>query len=73
MLRGIYTAAAGMLVQHAHNDVVANNLANASTPGFRRDRILVRSFPQLDLYRTPEGAPIGPLTAEAAVEEVVPT
>ena len=72
MLRGIYTAAAGMLVQHTHNDVVANNLANASTPGFRRDRILVRSFPQFDLYRTPEGAPVGSLTTGAAVDEVVP-
>lgn len=72
MLRGIYTAAAGMLVQHAHNDVVANNLANASTPGFRRDRVVVRSFPQLDLYRTPGGAPVGPLTTGAAVDEVAP-
>ncbi|GIX07887.1 MAG: hypothetical protein KatS3mg115_2290 [Candidatus Poribacteria bacterium] len=37
MLQGIYTAAAGMLANDAISEVIANNLANASTPGFRQD------------------------------------
>ncbi|MBM3214551.1 flagellar hook-basal body protein [Candidatus Poribacteria bacterium] len=37
MLQGIYTAASGMLAHDAISEVITNNLANASTPGFRQD------------------------------------
>ncbi|MDP7620211.1 MAG: flagellar hook-basal body protein [Dehalococcoidia bacterium] len=37
MLQGIYTAASGMLAHEAMSEVISNNLANASTPGFRQD------------------------------------
>jgi flagellar basal-body rod protein FlgG len=37
MLQGIYTAASGMMAHDAISDVIANNLANVSTPGFRQD------------------------------------
>ena len=36
MQYGIYTSAAGALAMESRLDVVANNLANADTPGFRR-------------------------------------
>jgi flagellar basal-body rod protein FlgG len=36
MIDGIYTATAGASVQIAKNDLIANNLANLSTSGFKR-------------------------------------
>ncbi|MBQ7151015.1 MAG: flagellar basal-body rod protein FlgF [Synergistaceae bacterium] len=36
MNRGIYSAAAGMLVQETNLDVVTNNLANVDSPGYKR-------------------------------------
>lgn len=37
MLYGLYLSAAGMLTQQHQVDVIANNMANASTTGFKRD------------------------------------
>jgi len=39
MNRGIYATATGMIAAQQWMDVVANNLANASTTGFKRDSI----------------------------------
>jgi flagellar basal-body rod protein FlgG len=39
MNRALYTAATGMEVQQQNVDNIANNLANASTTGFKRSRI----------------------------------
>jgi flagellar basal-body rod protein FlgF len=44
MLRGIYTSASGMLADQKRLDVVANNLANASTTGFKRDTTISKAF-----------------------------
>ncbi|MCL2415596.1 MAG: flagellar hook-basal body protein [Defluviitaleaceae bacterium] len=44
MLRGIYNSALGMNVQMQRMDVVANNLANADTIGFKRDSVITQSF-----------------------------
>jgi len=38
MIRGLYTAATGMLAQQLNLDVIANNLANVNTTGFKRSR-----------------------------------
>lgn len=38
MMRSLYTAATGMMVQEQKMNVVANNLANSSTTGFKRAR-----------------------------------
>lgn len=38
MLRALNTAATGMAAQQLHIDVVANNVANVNTSGFRRSR-----------------------------------
>jgi flagellar basal-body rod protein FlgG len=51
MLEGMYTAAAGMAAQQSRLDAVANDLANASTTGYKRVRVAYR-----DLAYT-EGAP----------------
>jgi flagellar basal-body rod protein FlgG len=38
MLRGLWTAASGMAAQQLNVDVIANNLANANTAGFKKSR-----------------------------------
>lgn len=38
MLRSLFTAATGMTAQQQHIDVIANNLANVNTSGFKRGR-----------------------------------
>ncbi|MCL2171595.1 MAG: flagellar hook-basal body protein [Defluviitaleaceae bacterium] len=44
MLRGIYNSALGMNVQMQRMDVIANNLANADTLGFKRNIVITQSF-----------------------------
>ncbi len=39
MFRALFTAASGMIAQQLNLDNIANNLANASTAGFRRRRL----------------------------------
>lgn len=38
MMRSLYTAATGMAAQQTRMDVTANNLANANTTGFKKER-----------------------------------
>ncbi len=47
MIRGIYSSAMGMNVQSARLETVSNNLANISTPGFKKDHVLAEFFPRL--------------------------
>jgi len=44
LTRGIYAAAGGMLIGLSRHEVLANNLANANTPGFKLDRARYGSF-----------------------------
>lgn len=36
MIAGLYTAASGMIAVEQRQDIIANNLANAATPGYKR-------------------------------------
>ena len=47
MLRGIYTAAAGMVAQQRVHDTVTTNIANLNTPGYKQSSALNRSFPEM--------------------------
>lgn len=77
MIRGIYTSIMGMNVQSARLDAVSNNLANVSTPGYKKDRVLVESFPRLiQLSAQKQGAMqsreiLGETSQGAAVRQVV--
>ncbi len=51
MVRGLYTAASGALVAQSQADVIANNLANVNTSGFKRTLLQVQSAPEMGLYR----------------------
>jgi flagellar basal body rod protein FlgG len=49
MLNGIYSCASAMDVAAKQHEVIANNLANASVPGFRRTLLAVSADRQGDL------------------------
>ena len=51
MFRGIYAATSAMLVQEKMLDVVANNLANVDTSGFRGRVAVNKSFPEVLMDR----------------------
>lgn len=44
MIRGIYAAASGMIADQSRLDVLSNNLANASTSGFKKDTAIGKNF-----------------------------
>jgi len=80
MMSGLWTAASGMQAQQLNMDVVANNLANVNTTGFKRSRV---DFQDL-LYQTispagtsvaegaqvPTGIQVGLGTEPAAVQKI---
>jgi flagellar basal-body rod protein FlgG len=51
MVRGIYTAAGGMLTIEEQTATTANNLANADTTGFKQDLLLFTSAPGIHTWR----------------------
>lgn len=51
MLRGIYTSASGMNAELLRQDVLANNIANAGTVGFKKDDAVFEAFPNRLLKR----------------------
>ena len=44
MIKGLYTSASGMLPHIKKQETAANNLANASSPGFKKDEIFTREL-----------------------------
>jgi flagellar basal-body rod protein FlgF len=59
MDRGLYLAASGMLAEQVRQNQIANDLANASTPGYKADRTTQQSFGQLLLSNSQTGQTIG--------------
>jgi flagellar basal-body rod protein FlgF len=65
MIRGIYTAAAGLATATLRLGVVSNNVANAATPGYKQDRLpeeVGRSIDLLKYATSPNGRPVGNIT-----------
>ena len=73
MVRGLYTAAAGAMVAQSNVDVIANNLANVNTSGFKRTLMQVESAPQVALFRdqTDPGQTPGNRTAGVATHAAI--
>ncbi|WP_027407997.1 flagellar hook-basal body protein [Anoxybacteroides tepidamans] len=85
MLRGFYTAAAGMLAEQRRVEMLTNNIANANTPGYKADEAALRSFPELLLSRMNEtnvptkesrtllnSTVIGPINTGVYMQELIP-
>ncbi len=51
MLQGFYSAASGVLMQQRNLNLIANNLANVQTPGYKTSRLLSSTFEQTMLTR----------------------
>ncbi|SFT25499.1 flagellar hook-basal body protein [Paenibacillus sp. BC26] len=47
MLRGLYTAASGMISQQHRHDTVTNNISNLNTPGYKEKSAVTHSFPDM--------------------------
>ena len=47
MVRGLYTAYTGMINQQKRLDTITNNLANASTTGYKREGATARAFDEV--------------------------
>ena len=71
MDRGLYIAASGMLAEMARQDLLANDMANTSTAGYKADRVTQRSFSEVLLSNTKTGAAVGPIGSGAAITKQV--
>jgi flagellar basal-body rod protein FlgG len=74
MLRGLYTAASGMNAEMLEQDVVANNIANSTTIGFKKDQPVFEAFPNRLLQRIHDrmDQPLGGAPVPAIVASQVP-
>lgn len=54
MIKGLYTAGSGMMLQLVRQDAVANNLANCNTAGYKKDTVVSSSFPGMLISRMGE-------------------
>lgn len=44
MIKGIFTSASGMIPHVRRQEIIANNMANASTSGFKKDKLFTREL-----------------------------
>lgn len=58
MIKELYTAAMGMIPQQTRLEVIANNMANSNTSGFKRDNVFERNIidAKANLWNTPGDA-----------------
>ncbi len=55
MIRGIYTSSSSMLCEIIRQDMVANNLANVDTAGFKQDQGIFKELPTMILRKVNDG------------------
>ncbi|WP_301107079.1 flagellar hook-basal body protein [Sporosarcina sp.] len=85
MFRGFYTVGSGMIAQQRRTEMLANNMANVNTPGFKAEQSTIRAFPEmfmsrLDAARVPTEkglnfkglAPVGGLSTGVYMQETLP-
>ena len=70
MERGLYIAASGMLAEQIRQEQISNDLANASTPGYKAERSSQRSFGQLLLSNSLTSAGVGPSGTAVAIDRI---
>lgn len=57
MLKGIHTSASGMIPQARKQEVIANNVANATTPGYKADRLFTKELTDAVAKQRPTKSP----------------
>ena len=76
MIRGIEASRRGMAVEQTRTDVLANNVANINTDGFKRSVVVSKAFGDMVQERLGDFAPgeqpqqVGPLGVGAVVDTV---
>lgn len=76
MLKGLYIGASGMLATQTQSDIIADNVANLRTPGYKSEESSNKAFPNLLLERVskvgemPENIPIGSMGAGVVVDQI---
>jgi len=70
MLRGMYSAATGMITQYKKIDVLGNNVSNISTDGFKRDELSLKSFDEEVATRMTDNVSISTISDGVAVNSV---
>ncbi|ADY54986.1 fagellar hook-basal body protein [Syntrophobotulus glycolicus DSM 8271] len=80
MIRGLYTAAAGMLANNQQSDTIDQNIENLKTPGYRQASEKLQAFPAMLVERMEpsstepvvmERTPIGSLGTGVQIESVM--
>jgi flagellar basal-body rod protein FlgF len=69
MNRGLYVAASGMIAQQARQDQLANDLANAATPGYRPDRSAQHAFGELLVRNVQGNQVVGTISAGVRLQD----
>jgi flagellar basal-body rod protein FlgF len=73
MLRGINTATAGMMADEQWQQILANNLAQSDTVGYRSETAVLGSFPQVLLSRLgPNPSALGTVSVGTGLVTTVP-
>ena len=75
MVRGLYTAWTGLQNEQKRLDVIANNIANASTTGYKQEGVTSQSFDDMLSikvrdYSTETDEPIGTMRLGVKIGEV---
>jgi flagellar basal-body rod protein FlgF len=66
---GLNIASAGMLAEQVQEDQLSNDLANASTPGFKASSSVQQSFGDMLLYNTSSGQYVGSVATGVEVKK----
>ena len=51
MFQGYYDLASNMITQNRNMNIISNNISNVSTPGYKEDRLMERTFREEMIYR----------------------
>lgn len=68
---GLYLAASGMLAEQTRQNQLSNDLANASTPGYKADHGEQQSFGALLLSNTATGQSIGSIDTGVRIDRTI--
>lgn len=76
MFQGFYNATSGMLTQNRNLNVISNNMANVSTPGFKSDKFIATTFREELISRIGNkdkstASPLGTMAMIRASDETV--
>jgi flagellar basal-body rod protein FlgF len=76
MIRGLYIGASGMLATQTQSEIVADNVANINTPGYKGQEASNKAFPSMLMERTSstggisESTPIGNMGAGVVIDRI---